>query len=146
MTKSFSLVAVLIISIYSQNGLTDERFTQSTLQINRVTLQISIADTLEKRLIGLSKHQSLPTNHAMLFAYTKSRQRGFTMKDTAIPLSIAFINRHLLITQIIKMQPLDKKTYQSKQAFLYALEVNQGWFEEKQIKAGDSVKFTLDKK
>ncbi len=96
------------------------------------------------RSCGLSHRTSLPANRGMLFVYAEPEILTFWMKDTHIPLSIAFIDADNRIVSIQKMNPYPITTvYASPIPALYALEVNQGWFEEKGIGVGDVVEFSL---
>jgi hypothetical protein len=80
----------------------------------------------------------------MLFVYAEPDILTFWMKNTHIPLSIAFIAADGLIVSIQKMNPFPLTTvYASPVPALYALEVNQGWFDEKGIGVGDVVEFSL---
>ena len=107
-------------------------------------LTIELATTPETRSCGLSLRESLPTNRGMLFVYAEPEILTFWMKDTRIPLSIAFIDADGRIVSIQKMTPfLTSKHHESPVPALYALEVNQGWFEENGIGVGDVVEFSL---
>jgi hypothetical protein len=88
----------------------------------------------------LSKRAALDDNHGMLFVYPRSDLRIFWMKDTWIPLSIAFLDGSGNIINIEIMSPdQTEKKYHSRLPALYALEVNQGWFKLHGINAGDRV-------
>ena len=92
----------------------------------------------------MSRRASLPSNRGMLFVYAEPDILTFWMKNTHIPLSIAFIAADGLIVSIQKMNPFPLTTvYASPVPALYALEVNQGWFDEKGIGVGDVVEFSL---
>ncbi|MEN8752776.1 MAG: DUF192 domain-containing protein [Desulfobacterales bacterium] len=107
-------------------------------------LTIELATTPEARSCGLSRRASLPSNRGMLFVYAEPDILTFWMKNTHIPLSIAFIAADGLIVSIQKMNPFPLTTvYASPVPALYALEVNQGWFDEKGIGVGDVVEFSL---
>ena len=107
-------------------------------------LTIELATTPEARSCGLSLRDSLPTNRGMLFVYAESDILTFWMKNTRMPLSIAFIDAAGRIVSIQKMNPFPTTTvYASPVPALYALEVNQSWFEEKGIGVGDVVEFNL---
>jgi uncharacterized membrane protein (UPF0127 family) len=107
-------------------------------------LNIELATTPETRSCGLSLRESLPTTHGMLFVYAEPEILTFWMKDTRIPLSIAFIAADGRIVSIQKMNPFPiTKVYESPVPALYALEVNQGWFEEIGVHTGDVLKFDL---
>ncbi|MGB5421661.1 MAG: DUF192 domain-containing protein [Desulfobacterales bacterium] len=107
-------------------------------------LTIELATTPETRSCGLSHRESLPTNRGMLFVYAEPEILTFWMKNTRMPLSIAFIDTDGRIDSIQKMNPLPTATvYASPVPALYALEVNQGWFEENGVGVGDVVEFNL---
>ncbi len=105
------------------------------------SLTVEIADTPEKRSQGLMGRESLPDLAGMLFVWPEDTSAGFWMKDTLIPLSIAFIDTEGKIVDIQDMQPLDETLHHSPQPYRYAVETNQGWFEEHRIEAGDAVSF-----
>lgn len=102
-------------------------------------LTAEIADTQGTRNEGLMHRRSLPENHGMLFVFDYESQVSFWMKDTEIPLSIAFIAADGTIRQIEDMKPESMASVVSRRNVLYALEVNQGWFRDRGIEAGDKV-------
>jgi hypothetical protein len=107
-------------------------------------LTIELATTPEARSCGLSLRDSLPANRGMLFVYAEPEILTFWMKNTRMPLSIAFIDTAGRIVSIQKMNPFPITTiYASPVPALYALEVNQGWFEENGVGVGDVVEFNL---
>jgi uncharacterized membrane protein (UPF0127 family) len=84
--------------------------------------------------------ESLAPDSGMLFVFDTVEYERFWMKNTLIPLSIAFITRDSLITDVMQMAPLDTTTpYVSSQPVLYALEMNSGWFQSRGIKPGDTI-------
>lgn len=95
----------------------------------------------EEQEVGLSKRQSMPDNAGMLFIFPQEVNVPFWMKDTYIALSIAFIAASGEIVEIQDMQPLSETYHQPEKNFLYALEVNLGWFARNGVKAGDRVEF-----
>ena len=121
-------------------------FELSTIQavIKGHELTIELATTPEARSCGLSLRDSLPENRGMLFVYAEPEILTFWMKNTRMPLSIAFIDADGLVVSIQKMNPFPLTTvYASPVPALYALEVNQGWFEENGIGVGNVVEFNL---
>ena len=78
----------------------------------------------------------------MLFIYSDSAIRYFTMRETLIPLDIAFIDRHGVITEILEMQARSMENYRSDTPVQYALEVNAGWFERSGISPGQVIDLT----
>lgn len=79
----------------------------------------------------------------MLFIYKNEQKPYFWMKDTAIPLSIIFIDSNYFILEHHDMTPHSTKVKSSDKFVRYALEVNQGWFENNAVRPGDKIIFTL---
>ena len=95
----------------------------------------------EERALGLMFRRSLAPDSGMLFVFDADEVQRFWMKNTLIPLSIAFITRDSLITDILEMAPLDTTTpYVSSRPVRYALEMNSGWFQAHAINPGDTVR------
>ena len=110
------------------------------LQIKSIKIKVEIADTPEKRIQGLMYRSVLAPEEGMLFVFPLEAIYPFYMKNTKIALSIAFIDRAGIITDIQQMTPLDEQTeHYPQKPILYALETNQGWFLEKGIRIGDTV-------
>jgi uncharacterized membrane protein (UPF0127 family) len=102
----------------------------------KVRVRVEIADNYPEQVIGLRWRKSLPENRGMLFVYTDEDRRSFTMEDTLIPLSIAFMDSEGRIVDIQDMEP-SEDGYDSAEPAQYALEVNQGFFEERGVEVGD---------
>jgi hypothetical protein len=83
--------------------------------------------------------ESLPEDQGMLFVFEQDANHSFWMKDTTIPLSIAFIEAGGDIIGIRDMQPLDQTLLSPGAPYRYAVEVNQGWFERNDITVGSTV-------
>lgn len=115
------------------------QFDSATIRVQAVPLQVEVARTPKQRQTGLAGRQQLPVNQGMLFVYPDSEVRYFTMRDTLIPLSIAFLDADGTILGIQHMQPRNRTHYQSKQPARYALEVNAQWFGRHDIRVGDHV-------
>ncbi|MBU1077150.1 MAG: DUF192 domain-containing protein [Spirochaetes bacterium] len=110
------------------------------LTINSRTLHSEVVDTEETRTKGLMYRKSLEENEGMLFIFDQNRVVSFWMKNTFIPLSVAFIDSNYKIVNIAQMSPLDEETHHySYSPVKYALEVNQGWFKKHNIEPGDRV-------
>jgi len=105
----------------------------------RVPVQVEIADTPEERQTGLMGRSALAENAGMLFVFDQEQILSFWMKDTLIPLSIAYIDAEGRIVDIQDMQPLDETSHPSAEPAQYALEVNQGFFEGRGVMVGDMV-------
>ncbi|MFB3886046.1 MAG: DUF192 domain-containing protein [Thermodesulfobacteriota bacterium] len=103
---------------------------------------VEVAKTPEERARGLMGRRLLGRDEGMLFLFEREDYHGFWMKNTYVPLSIAFIDKEGRIVQITDMKPLSLETYDPPRPILYALEMNQGWFSVNGIKAGDVIKFS----
>jgi len=116
----------------------------ATVSINRLTLRVEVAATPVARACGLSHRRTISPDQGMLFVYPAPRSLVFWMKDTLIPLSIAFIDATGRILSIQDMTPMEvNERYRSPLPVPYAIEVNQGWFMEQKIQVGDTVKIRL---
>ncbi len=105
-----------------------------------VRVRVEIADDDFERARGLMYRTALVENRGMLFVYEEQQQTlTFWMKNTLIPLSIAFMNAEGRIVDMQDMKPLDDDppSYVSAKPAQYALEVNQGFFEERGVEVGD---------
>lgn len=107
----------------------------------RVSLRVEIADTVEKRSQGLMNRQKLDENAGMLFIFDEDGTGPFWMKDTPLPLSIAFIDKDRRIVSTQDMRPFDTNLTYPGATYRYALEVNQGFFQRKGLKVGDRVEW-----
>jgi uncharacterized membrane protein (UPF0127 family) len=112
----------------------------TSLTIGTATISVEIADDPAEREHGLMKRETLGTDQGMLFVYPDERPRNFWMKDTSLPLSIAYLDAQGRIVRIADMTPFDTSTVPSVRPAMYALEVNQGWFTRHAIQVGASVK------
>ena len=102
------------------------------------TLYAEIAQTIPELNLGVSKRESMPPDVGMLFVLP-FRGPGFWMKDTTIPLSVAFIHACGEIVGIADMQPLSEQLHNVSPEYKFGLEVNQGWFTRNGIATGDKL-------
>ena len=99
-------------------------------------LQLEWADSPQKQQIGLMNRAQLPENSGMVFVFEQVKAHCFWMKNTLIPLDIGFIDAQGRLVQIESMQAQTTDVHCPKQDVAYALEVNQGWFAQHQVKPG----------
>jgi uncharacterized membrane protein (UPF0127 family) len=110
------------------------------LKISNVPLIAEIADTPQASENGLMFRDSLPADRGMLFVFEQPRKASFWMRNTKIPLSIAYIDSTGKILEIKSMKPLDETVVpSSSDQVAYALEANQGWFAQHGISSGATV-------
>jgi hypothetical protein len=107
-----------------------------------VVVEVELAETTEERRHGLMDRGSLPEQAGMLFVYSDDRRGGFWMKNTLIPLSIAFLDGEGRVLALLDMEPCQADpcpVYDPGVAYRLALEVNQGAFAEWGVELGDLV-------
>lgn len=107
----------------------------------RVEVLAEVADSDVERETGLMGRPSgsLPEDGGMLFVFDREQDLSFWMKDTHIPLSVAYADADGRIVDVQDMEPLDRTLHPSVEPAMYALEVNHGFFEEHGIGVGDSI-------
>jgi uncharacterized membrane protein (UPF0127 family) len=109
-----------------------------TLGTNSLTAQIAADDASRER--GLMSRTNLAENEGMVFVFPQPRQLTFWMKDTPIPLSIAYVGPSGRIFEIRDMKPFDETPIPSaSSAVVYAIETPQGWFAKHGVMAGGTV-------
>jgi uncharacterized protein len=109
---------------------------------DEVAVDVEVADSAEERRIGLMNRESLPEDAGMIFLFPEDSSGGFWMKDTLIPLSIAFADADGRILRILDMEPCRAdpcEIYDPGVTYRSALEVNQGAFEEWGVEEGDTL-------
>lgn len=112
------------------------------LYIHHQEIWVEVAQTPEERAQGLMGRKLLGKNEGMFFIFEKEGYHGFWMKNTFLPLSIAFLNREGRIVWITDMKPLSLESHLPPKPILYALEMNRGWFTKNSINVGDFVRFS----
>ena len=112
---------------------------QRVLSIKDIPVHVEIADDQESRQQGLMNRDHIPNGSGMLFIFPEKQTLGFWMKNTRVPLSIAFISSENKILNIEEMYPYDMTTIKSSEPALCALEVPSGWFKRNGIFPGDVV-------
>ena len=132
----FILVLIWISVAHSQS------LPKIPLYIHEREIWVEVAKTPEERNHGLMGRKHLGKDEGMLFIFEIEDYHGFWMKDTLIPLSIAFIDKSGRIVSIADMNPRTLDSHLPTAPVLYALEMNRGWFSSHRIKTGDVVRFS----
>ena len=135
------LVLVLLMGFVIFSCSKKDVLQTQELKINQWKLTVEIADTRETQEKGLMGRDSMAEDHGMLFVYDRDARKSFWMKNTKIPLSLAYIAADGTIREIYDMEPLSTRIVDSKYSVRYVLEVNQGAFDRHGIKVGDKVEF-----
>jgi uncharacterized membrane protein (UPF0127 family) len=118
-------------------GPAQPRLETIKLYLGAAELTVEIADENHERMTGMMHRTTMPENEGMLFVFPKQHQTGFWMKNTTVPLSIAYIDRASRVIEIHDLHPGNTEQVESRSARVqYALEVNQGWFAKNGIQPG----------
>ncbi|WP_173024519.1 DUF192 domain-containing protein [Acidovorax sp. SRB_14] len=105
-----------------------------TAGMHRIEAQVAKAS--QERQIGLMNRPSMPQHEGMLFVFEQPATQCFWMKNTLLPLTAAFVADDGSIVNLADMQPQTEDSHCSQKPVRYVLEMNQGWFAKKGLKAG----------
>ena len=133
------LVGAAMFSLVAVQACAAEALPEIPLSINGHKLTAEVASDEPTRATGLMHRRMLPENRGMLFVFPAAGPLSFWMMNTYVPLSIAFIDEKGAIINIADMKPLTTETHSSAKPAKYALEMNQGWFAKRGIKAGTRI-------
>lgn len=133
-----AVAAVFMLVVFVSCSGSDSGLDTTVISIKGHRLTVELARTPAERQCGLQERRRLAADGGMLFVFEEDEEKlAFWMDKTRIPLSLAFISREGIITQMEKMQPMTQELHVSHKPVRYALEVNQGWFESHGVKVGD---------
>ena len=102
-------------------------------------IDAQVATTPDERATGLMYRKQMPQHEGMLFVFEYPSQQCFWMKNTLLPLSVAFVADDGRIVNIDEMQPQTLDSHCSTEPVRYVLEMNKGWFAKKGVKAGQKL-------
>lgn len=120
------------------------RAPDRTIRVGAISLPVWVADSNAERMLGLMHVRHLPDDRGMLFVYPDAARRAFWMKNTYVPLSLAYVAADGRIDQILDMEPLTRSSHPSRTAVRFVLEVRKGWFGAKGVGVGDRLDGILD--
>ena len=133
--KQIPVIVALCLQVFAARA----EMPEITLTLGGHKLTAEVAYTDADRELGLMHRRMLPENRGMLFVFPQAAPLSFWMMNTHIPLSIAFIDDAGTIINITDMKPLTTDTHNSARPARYALEMNQGWFRKRGIRAGAKI-------
>lgn len=126
-------------SAQQQAPSTAAELPRTTLQIGERRINVEVAADHASRAKGLMFREKLAPDHGMLFVFPRAEQLCFWMKNTPLPLSIAFVDASDTIINLADMQPQALDTHCSLGPALYAIEMEQGWFKRHGLAPGTAV-------
>ena len=140
-TMKQTLIATLFITLLLYSGLSQaqQRFSLTTLNIGVHLIQAEVALSESERAQGLMFRDQLGQNEGMVFRFTNTNQVCMWMKNTLLPLSVAFMDEEGKIINIEDMQQQTLDAHCAKKPARYALEMNLGWFRKKNIRQGNVI-------
>ncbi len=126
--------------------LTLDQFGKKEARLAGKKITVYIADESHEHEQGLMKVKEMSDDSGMLFIFQSEEPRTFWMKNTEIPLSIAFFDKNKKLLQILEMMPesplrKEPSLYKSNKPAQYVLEMNKGWFTKNKIKVGSQIVF-----
>jgi len=133
--KPFQIV--LIVSFCLTGCDKNETIELTPIRVGETQAFVEIAATDEARQTGLMQRRSMNLNEGMLFIFSKPKILRFWTKNTPLTLDIGFFDERGVLLKYLTMEPEDERTiHQSPEPALYALEMNEGWFESNRIAVG----------
>ncbi len=133
------LLAALAFAATTGAQTMPQKLPAISLGVGIYLINAEVAQTPDQRAIGLMNRPTMGVSDGMLFAFEAGATQCFWMKNTLLPLSIAFIDDDGAIVNIIEMKPQSLESHCSTKPVRFALEMNQGWFAKRGIKAGSKL-------
>ena len=127
--------STLALSVWAQDT-PQTNLPRIKLQAGMFQIDTQVAQTPEQRSIGLMFRKEMPQHEGMLFVFEQPARQCFWMKNTLLPLSAAFVADDGTIVNLADMQPQTTEAHCSEKPVRFVLEMHQGWFAKKGIKAG----------
>jgi uncharacterized protein len=145
LAAAYFLWAFCLSSMACRKARPDPPNPVIAMTVHGQTLKAEVVSTEEKRAVGLMFRTDLPTDEGMLFVYPTAQSLAFWMKNTYIPLSVAFLDAEGTVLNIRDMATFDETPgkYTSAGAAKYGLEMNYGWFQLHNVGPGDRLVFSL---
>jgi len=136
MIKQFFIIAAF--SFFILMGCSEKK-EHVSITVGKDVYNIEVAVTQEEQTIGLMNRKEIKKNEGMIFTYKEDRKLSFWMKNTLVPLSIAYISKDGIIKEIHNMKPLSLTLINSAHSVRYALELPLGSYERSGVRVGDTI-------
>jgi uncharacterized protein len=143
MNRFIPVLAALLMAAASPFTAAQEPQTQLPrvkLSAGMHQIDAQVAQTADQRTIGLMFRKEMPQHEGMLFVFDQPSVQCFWMRNTLLPLTAAFVADDGTVVNLADMQPQTLDSHCSTKPVRYVLEMNQGWFAKKGIKAGAKLK------
>ena len=136
LTLIVALATTPVLAQRADTGTPQLDLPRSELSIGMHRIDVQVASTHPQRQTGLMHRKEMPQHEGMLFVFEQPAVQCFWMKNTLIPLTAAFVADDGTIVNLADMQPLQETSHCSARPVRYVLEMNQGWFAQRHVKAG----------
>ena len=133
-------IAVLCLAALASAQEGPQKLAPVRLNAGIHNINAELASTPQQREIGLMFRTAMPANDGMLFAFEQPAQQCFWMRNTLIPLSVAFIDDDGSVVNIDDMKPQTLDSHCSAKPVRFVLEMNGGWFAKRGIKVGSRLR------
>ena len=134
------VLGLLAPSLGAAQQIPQPRLPTVQLQAGMHNIVAEVAQTPQQQQIGMMMRTEMATHEGMLFVFEEAGPRCFWMKNTLLPLAIAFLEDDGTVVNIAEMKPRSEATHCSEKPVRFALEMNQGWFSKRGIKPGFKLK------
>lgn len=134
--KAWKQLALGLAGWWISGACSAQAFPQIELNFGMHRIEAEVANTLGQRAQGLMQRRFMPEQHGMLFVFPDANLHCMWMKNTLIPLSVAFVDEQGKIINVEQMQPHTENNHCAARPAKYALEMNLGWFERRGAGAG----------
>lgn len=135
----FLPLVMLTAAMAAQPVLAEAPMPLTELTIGMYRIEAEVAANDPDRMRGLMQRKAMPVNHGMLFVFAESQRYCMWMKNTLLPLSVAFLDDDGRILNIADMKPQTEDNHCAAKPARYALEMNHGWFRQKGMGAGTQI-------
>ncbi len=142
MSKQYRIFVQKSLKFFLVFFISSNTFSADEIKINNLLSNIEVASNPNDRRKGLMFRKSLPEDHGMFFVWEYRKRQCMWMRNTYIPLNVAYIDTKGKILEIYEMLPLSEDSICSKKRVKYALEVNLDWFKRNNVQVGDQIDIT----
>lgn len=130
-----TVIIVSIVALFSAVAVARD-FHGLELSVGIHRIEAEVANTERSRMVGLMRREYMPPQRGMLFVFDADAYHCMWMKNTLIPLSVAFLDERGKIINVEKMQPQTENNHCAAKPARFALEMNAGWFHQRGIGPG----------
>lgn len=138
-SPAVGLVVASLLFCGCAKSTPSQRLSTIDISLGGRTIAVEVARTESERQTGMMHRKEIGPDEGMLFVFPAPQPLHFYMRNTLVPLSIAFLRSDGVILNIAHMEPLSLKTHSSRLPCRFALEMPQGWFEKHGVKEGDRI-------